>query len=95
MPLPHPPGYQAPQQEELDCRRVVFAGLIFSLFAAVLLGLAHRAAQVPSTELQPLKRLPLVLVVLGAGFCGAWSEGMRQLALVRKDPPDPQPLDLP
>jgi hypothetical protein len=35
------------------------------------------------------------LVVLGAGFCGAWSEGMRQLALVRKDPPDPQPLDLP
>jgi hypothetical protein len=74
---------------------VVFAGFIFSLFAAGLMGLAQRAAQVPSTELQALKRLPLVLVVIGAGFCGAWSEGMRQLALVRKESTDPELQDPP
>ena len=95
MPLPHPPGYEAPQQGDIDRRRIVFSGLIFALFGAVLVGLAHRAARVPGTELKPMLRQPFVLVVLGAGFCGAWSEGMRQLALVRKDPPDPKPQDPP
>jgi hypothetical protein len=37
-----------------------------------------------------MQRQPFLLLVLGAGFCGAWSEGMRQLALVRKEPPQGQ-----
>jgi hypothetical protein len=90
MPLPHPPGYRPPQQNQVDRCRVVFAGLIFALFGALLVGLAHRAARVPGTEFQPMQRQPFLLLVLGAGFCGAWSEGMRQLALVRKEPPQGQ-----
>ena len=62
--------------------------------AALLLGLGHRAARVPSTGIPATHWRHLLVVVLGAGFCGSFGETMRQLALVARTtkPQDSPPL---
>jgi hypothetical protein len=84
MPLPHPPEYRRPRQSKVDHRRVVLAGLLMASFAALLVWLGHRAARSPGSVLTPLRKEPLLMVVLGAGFCGVWGETMRQLSLVAR-----------
>lgn len=37
MPIPHPPGYQPPRPSRVDRRRVLLAGCVLALMAAVLL----------------------------------------------------------
>ena len=95
MPLPHPPGYRPRLQRRVDRRRVLLAGLVFGFLAALLLGLAQRAAHVPSTGLPAVHWRHLMLVMLGAGFCGSFGETMRQLALVARTtrPQDSPPLE--
>jgi hypothetical protein len=82
MPLPHPPGYCRPHQSKVDHRRVVLAGLQMALFAALLVWLGHRTARSPGTVRTTLRKEPLLMVVLGAGFSGVWGETMRHLSLV-------------
>ena len=94
MQLPHPPGYRPRLQRRVDRRRVLFAGVVFGFLAALLLGLGHRAARVPSTGIPATHWRHLLVVVLGAGFCGSFGETMRQLALVARTtkPQDSPPL---
>lgn len=87
MPLPPPPGYVPKRQTRIDWRRVMLAGVLFSLMASVLLALAHRVARTPG-ELLPEWPLRYVLAVIGvAGFCGAWNEAMCQIAYTRRGTP--------
>ena len=94
MPLPHPPGYRPRLQRRVDRRRVLLAGVVFGFLAALLLGLGHRAARVPSTGIPATHWRHLLVVVLGVGFCGSFGETMRQLALVARTtkPQDSPPL---
>ena len=92
MPLPHPPGYVAKRQSRLDRRRVLLAGLLFSLLAAVLLMLGRRAAAHTANALPHASLERALVVVLVAGGCGAWGETMRQLAgIARTREPDDAP----
>ena len=93
MPLPHPPGYQPPRQTRMDRRRVLLAGVLFSLLAAVLLVLGRRAAAHAGNALPHASLERALVVVLVAGGCGAWGETMRQLAAVARsrDPDDLPP----
>lgn len=84
MPLPHPPGYRSPQQSRVDRRRVVLAGMLFGFFAVLLMVLGHRAARSPGSGLKTMPPDHMLVVMLGAGFCGSWGETMRQLALVAR-----------
>lgn len=87
MPLPPPPGYNPKRQQRIDRRRIALAGLLFSLMSGVLLALAQRVARTPGEPL-PVWPLPYGLVVIaGAGFCGAWNEAMAQIACVRRGSP--------
>lgn len=88
MPLPHPPGYRPPgRQQQIDRRRIVFAGILYALLATVIVTLGHRAARANGRILHGLRVQPLLVVAAAAGACGAWSETMRQLALVARDRP--------
>ncbi len=80
MPLPHPPGYRPRRQTRLDRRRIVLAGVLFSLLASLLLVLGRRAAAVPGSSLPVVALERALVVVLVAGACGAWGDLMRQLA---------------
>lgn len=84
MPLPHPPGYQPPRQTRLDRRRVVLAGFVFALLAALLLVLGRRAAAAPGSPLPKAALERVVVAVLVAGGCGVWGETMRQLAAISR-----------
>ena len=84
MPLPHPPGYQPPRQTRVDRRRVLLAGVLFSLLAAVLLVLGRRAAAHAGNALPHASLERALVVVLVAGGCGAWGESMRQLAAIAR-----------
>jgi H+/gluconate symporter-like permease len=84
MPLPHPPGYQPPRPSRVDRRRVLLAGCVLALMAAVLLVLGRRAAEHAANQLfQPSLERALVVVLVAAG-CGAWGETMRQLAAITR-----------
>ncbi|MFM8278441.1 MAG: hypothetical protein ACKN89_15910 [Cyanobium sp.] len=74
MPLPKPPGYVPQRQLRVDGRRILLAGLIFAAATAVLLLLLRHAAASPGQPLRPLRQEFLLLVILGAGCCGAWNE---------------------
>ncbi|MEN9542331.1 MAG: hypothetical protein RLZZ459_2422 [Cyanobacteriota bacterium] len=93
MPLPHPPGYRPPLQRRLDRRRVMLAGILFSLFAALLLVLGRRAASHAANALPHASLERALVVVMVAGCCGAWGETMRQLAVVARsrEPGDAPP----
>ncbi|NBW63087.1 MAG: hypothetical protein EBR33_07965 [Synechococcaceae bacterium WB4_1_0192] len=93
MPLPHPPGYQPRLQSRFDRRRVLLAGALFSLFAAVLLVLGRRAAAHAGNALPHASLERALLVVVVAGGCGAWGETMRQLAALARsrEPGDAPP----
>ncbi|MEB3167941.1 MAG: hypothetical protein VKK97_04325 [Synechococcaceae cyanobacterium] len=84
MPLPKPPGYVPQRQLRVDGRRILLAGLIFAAAAAVLLLLLRHAAASPGQPLRPLRQEFLLLVILGAGCCGAWNEWLYQIALTRR-----------
>lgn len=90
MPLPPPPGYRPPgPQKRVDHRRILLAGVIYASLASVLVVLGHHAARANGRLLHGLLVQPLLVVAVAAGACGAWSEAMRQLALVARDrPPD-------
>jgi hypothetical protein len=81
MPLPKPPGYRPRRQLRTDHRRIVFSALLCMLMAFVVLILLNRAAQVPGQLFRVYPFHGMALVVLGAGFCGAWGETMRQISL--------------
>lgn len=81
MPLPHPPSYAPPSQSRLDRRRVLLAGAVLALLAALLLVLGRRAAAHASNAL-PHASLERALLV--AAGCGAWGETMRQLAAIAR-----------
>jgi hypothetical protein len=51
--------------------------------ALVVLLLLNRAAQVPGQPFTPFPPHGVLLVLFGAGFCGAWGETMRQIRLIR------------
>jgi H+/gluconate symporter-like permease len=84
MPLPHPPGYEPPRQTRMDRRRVLLAGVVFSLIAMVLLVLGRRAAAHAGNDLPQASLERILVVVLVAGGCGAWGETMRQLAAIAR-----------
>ena len=79
MPLPHPPGYRPRPQGRVDRRRILLAGVLFSFFAVLLVLLGHRAARAPGSALKPIHPERLLVVTVGAGFCGSFGETMRQL----------------
>jgi len=81
MPLPKPAGYRPRRQRRTDHRRIVFSALLCMLMAFVVLILLNRAAQVPGQLFRVYPFHGMALVVLGAGFCGAWGETMRQISL--------------
>ena len=88
MPLPPPPGYRPPgPQKQIDRRRILFAGLLYAFLASVIVLLGHRAARANGRLLHGLLVQPLLVVAVAAGACGAWSETMRQLAMVARDRP--------
>ena len=84
MPLPHPPSYEPPKQTRLDRRRLVLAGVVFSLIAAVLLVLGRRAAAYSGNALPHASLERALVVVVVAGGCGAFGETMRQLAAIAR-----------
>ena len=84
MPLPHPPGYEPRPQRNVDKRRIFLAGVIFGFFAVLLMQLGHQAARAPGSELKPLRWERVLIVTVGAGFCGSFGETMRQLAKVAR-----------
>lgn len=84
MPLPHPPSYVPPSQSRLDRRRVLLAGVVLALLAALLLVLGRRAAVHAGSELPHSSPERALLVVLVAAGCGAWGETMRQLAAIAR-----------
>jgi H+/gluconate symporter-like permease len=84
MPLPHPPGYQPRSQTRVDRRRVLLAGVLFSLMATVLLLLGRRAAAHAGNALPHASLERALVVLLVAGGCGAWGETMRQLARIAR-----------
>jgi hypothetical protein len=84
MPLPHPSGYAPPRQSRLDRRRVLLAGVVLALLAALLLVLGRRAAAHASNALPHASPERALLVVLVAAGCGAWGETMRQLAAIAR-----------
>ena len=87
MPLPPPAGYTPKRQQRIDKRRIALAGVLFAAMSAVLVGLAQRVARTPG---EPLPAWPLpymLLVIAGAGCCGAWNEAMCQLAFIRRGTP--------
>jgi hypothetical protein len=87
MPLPPPPGYSPKRQQRIDKRRIALAGALFAGMSAVLVVLAQRVARTPGEPL-PVWPLPyVVLVIAGAGFCGAWNEAMCQIAFIRRGSP--------
>jgi len=91
MPLPKPPGYRPRRQLRRDNRRIVFSALLCVLMALVVLLLLNRAANVPGQLFAPFPPHGVLLVLFGAGFCGAWGEIMRQIRLIRlgeKDGPN-------
>jgi ABC-type proline/glycine betaine transport system permease subunit len=61
--------------------------MLYALLAMVIVTLGHRAARANGRILQSLRVQPLLVVAAAAGACGAWSETMRQLALVSRDRP--------
>jgi len=81
MPLPKPPGYRPRRQLRTDHRRIVLSALLCMLMALVALILLNRAAQEPGQLFRVYPFHGMALVVLGAGFCGAWGETMRQISL--------------
>ena len=83
MPLPKPPGYRPRRQLHRDNRRIVFSAVLCTLMALVVLLLLNRAAQVPGQPFTPFPPHGVLLVLFGAGFCGAWGETMRQIRLIR------------
>ena len=88
MPLPPPPGYRPPgPQKRMDRRRILFAAFLYACLASVIVALGHRAARANGRLLHGPLVQPLLVVALAAGACGAWSETMRQLALVSRDRP--------
>ena len=93
MPLPHPPGYRPRQQSRVDRRRVVLAGALFGFFAALLMGLGHRAARAPGSSLKTMSLDHVLVVMFGVGFCGSWGETMRQLSLVARSSQAPNSLE--
>lgn len=93
MPLPHPPGYRIPRQSRLDRRRVLLAGVVFSLLAGLLLVLGRRAASHAANALPHASFERALIVVVVAGCCGSWGETMRQLARIARarEPEDVPP----
>ena len=84
MPLPHSPGYRPRQQNRVDRRRIVLAGVLFGFFAVLLMVLGHRAAKTPGSSLKTMSLDHVLVVMFGVGFCGSWGETMRQLSLVAR-----------
>jgi hypothetical protein len=68
----------------MDRRRVLLAGVVFSLSAVVLLVLGRRAAAHAGNDLPQASLERILVVVLVAGGCGAWGETMRQLAAIAR-----------